>query len=64
MYPKIILSPIQSFIVEDVSIDAVYVLPLEGNVLAKHIEVDSLNRTIKISSTNSRYPNIKSEIAP
>jgi len=41
-----------------VSMDGIYVLTLNGDVLVKRIEFDSVNKTIKISSENPRYPDV------
>jgi phage repressor protein C with HTH and peptisase S24 domain len=39
--------------------EGIYVLTVNGDVLVKRLEFDSLDRTIKISSENPRYPDIK-----
>jgi phage repressor protein C with HTH and peptisase S24 domain len=41
------------------SSEGIYVLSINGDVLVKRVEFDSLDRTIKISSENPRYPDIK-----
>lgn len=39
--------------------DGIYVLTVNGDVLVKRVEFDSFDQTIRISSENSRYPNVK-----
>lgn len=39
--------------------EGIYVLSVNGDILVKRVEFDSFDRTIKISSENPRYPDVK-----
>ncbi len=39
--------------------EGIYVLSVNGDVLVKRVEFDSFDRTIKVSSENPRYPDVK-----
>jgi len=42
-----------------ISSEGIYVLSVNGDVLVKRVEFDSFDKTIKVSSENPRYPDIK-----
>lgn len=42
-----------------ISSEGIYVLVVNGEVLVKRVEFDAFDRTIKISSENPRYPDVK-----